>query len=148
MLRPELQDLVQFAEGVDAIVEAQTRVALQYFEDGSVDAACPPLKALLHIMAKGQYEGKSVDDGSVRRLFTREYLMRSEWYGERLRCKQSRDVALWTRHLHALQRFQAGGNAVGERVAEARAQLARVSAAGYLKELEGGLGADPYCGVG
>ena len=149
MLRPEKQDLAQFAEGVDAIVEAQTRVAQQYFEDGSVEAACPPLKALLHIMANGQYEGKSVEDAAVRRLFTREYLMASEWYAERLRTKQSRDVALWTRHLHALQRFQAAGDTLGrggveQRLAEAREHLARVSADGYLKELEGGLGADPF----
>ena len=58
MLRPEKQDIVQFAAGVDAIVEAQARVARQYFEDGSVEAACPPLKALLHIMADGSYRGK------------------------------------------------------------------------------------------
>jgi hypothetical protein len=31
----------------------RSAVALNYFEDGSVDAACPPLKALLHIMAHG-----------------------------------------------------------------------------------------------
>ena len=66
MLRPEKQDIVQFAAGVDAIVEAQARVALQYFEDGSVEAACPPLKALLHIMARGSYQGKGVDDPAVR----------------------------------------------------------------------------------
>ena len=57
MLRPEKQGLELFAAGVDAIVEAQRRVALNYFEDGSVEAACPPLKALLHIMAHGEYEG-------------------------------------------------------------------------------------------
>jgi hypothetical protein len=57
MLRPEKQSLALFAAGVDAIVEAQRRVALNYFEDGSVAAACPPLKALLHIMAQGSYEG-------------------------------------------------------------------------------------------
>ena len=32
--------------GVDAVVEAQRLVALNYFEDGSVQGACPPLKAL------------------------------------------------------------------------------------------------------
>ena len=58
MLRPELQDMGLFAAGVDAIVESQRRVATNYFEDGSVEAACPPLKALLHIMACGSYEGK------------------------------------------------------------------------------------------
>jgi len=83
MLRPEKQDIVQFAAGVDAIVEAQTRVARQYFEDGSVEAACPPLQALLHIMAWGSYREKGVEDAEVRCLFTRPYLMASDWYDER-----------------------------------------------------------------
>src|SRR5690606_26701019 len=51
MLRPETQDLEVFVDGVDNIVQAQERVARQYFEDGSVHDACPPLRALLHIMA-------------------------------------------------------------------------------------------------
>jgi hypothetical protein len=152
MLRPEKQDIVQFAAGVDAIVEAQARVARQYFEDGSVAAACPPLKALLHIMADGSYQGKGVENADVRGLFTREYLMESDWYGERLRTKQARDIALWTRHLGALERFRAGcdvlrGVDIDSRLAEACRQLARVSGHGYLKELEGTIGADPFFGM-
>jgi hypothetical protein len=153
MLRPEKQDIGQFAAGVDAIVEAQTRVAAQYFEDGSVEAACPPLQALLHIMAKGAYRGRAVEDDAVRCLFTREYLVQSDWYRERLRTKQARDIALWTRHLRALERFQSSGDAlravdgvdVDGRLAEARRQLARVSAAEYVSELQGTIGADPSC---
>ncbi len=114
MLRPEKQDPAQFAAGVDAIVEAQTRVALQYFEDGSVDAACPPLRALLHIMAHGSYEGKGVDAPEIRGLFTREAMLASDWYRERLRVKQARDIALWKRHLAALE-------AAGKSSEEARA---------------------------
>jgi hypothetical protein len=152
MLRPEKQDIVQFAAGVDAIVEAQARVARQYFEDGSVEAACPPLKALLHIMADGSYQGKGVEDAEVRGLFTREYLMESDWYGERLRTKQARDIALWTRHLSALERFQTKGDVlrgvdIGERLSEACRQLVRVSGPAYLKELEGTIGADPFRGM-
>ena len=148
MLRPETQDIVQFAAGVDAIVEAQARVARQYFEDGGVEAACPPLQALLHIMAHGDYRGMGVEDDAVRRLFTREYLMASDWYSERLRTKQARDIALWTRHLRAIEVFQAGGDVlrgedIQERLAESRRQLARVSAPEYLRELEGTIGADP-----
>jgi hypothetical protein len=148
MLRPEKQDIVQFAAGVDAIVEAQTRVALQYFEDGSVEDACPPLRALLHIMAHGSYEGMGVEDAAVRSLFTRESLMKSDWYGERLRAKQACDIALWNRHLCAMERFQAGGAPlrgvdIDARLAESRRQLARVSDPAYLKELEGTIGADP-----
>jgi phosphoenolpyruvate carboxykinase (diphosphate) len=137
MLRPEKQDVAQFAAGVDAIVETQTRVALQYFEDGSVDAACPPLKALLHIMAQGSYEGMSVEAPEIRGLFTREAMLRSDWYSERLRVKQARDAALWTRHVQSLE----GAGANSE---QARLQLARVSAPAYLRELEGTIGADPF----
>ena len=69
MLRPETQGREVFADGVDAIVDAQTRVAEGYFTDGSVDAACPPLKALLHIMAKGSYEGKDITHPAIPRPF-------------------------------------------------------------------------------
>ena len=137
MLRPEKQDLAQFAAGVDAIVETQTRVALQYFEDGSVDAACPPLRALLHIMAHGAYEGLGVDAAEIRGLFTREAMLASDWYRERLRVKQERDMALWTRHVSSL-------DAAGANSEAARLQLARVSAPAYLRELEGTIGADPF----
>ena len=37
----------------------RTRARL-YFEDGTVELACPPLKALLHIMAEGHWEGKKM----------------------------------------------------------------------------------------
>ena len=82
-------------------------------------------------------------------MFTREYLMASEWYQERLRTRQTRDVALWMRHLRALDQFQdngAGRNGVDieGRLAESRRQLARVSAPEYLSELEGTIGADPF----
>jgi phosphoenolpyruvate carboxykinase (diphosphate) len=139
MLRPENQDPVQFAAGVDAIVETQTRVALQYFEDGSVDAACPPLKALLHIMAHGSYEGLGIDAPEIREMFTREAMFASHWYRERLYTKQQRDIALWERHLAALQ--NAG---FPDRLEEAHRQLARVTAPAYLQELEGTIGADPF----
>ncbi len=124
-------------------MEAQTRVAQQYFEDGSVEAACPPLKALLHIMACGSYQGKGVDDPEVRGLFTREAMLASDWYRERLRVKQERDIALWKRHVAALE---AAAIDVKSQLSEARKQLARVSAAEYLKELVGTIGADPFHG--
>jgi len=148
MLRPEKQDPDQFAEGVDAIAEAQKRVAEQYFEDGSIEAACPPLRALLHIMACGSWEGAGVEDPQVRALFTRESLLASGWYRARLCAQQARDVALWQRHLAALEAFQASGveNAqidIAGRLAHARQQLARVTLPGYLDELTGAIGADP-----
>ena len=62
MLRPETQDLASFVDGVDNIVTTQKQIAENYFADGSVALACPPLKALLHIMRDGQYEGKDIND--------------------------------------------------------------------------------------
>ena len=154
MLRPELQDAAMFAAGVDAIVESQRRVALNYFEDGSVEAACPPLRALLEIMAHGSYYGMGVDHPEVRGMFAREALLASDWYAERLRTKQQRDIALWLRHVRALEQFGAAEQEFApqdaidfeNRLALARAQLARVSAAAYLEELTGTIGADPFHG--
>jgi phosphoenolpyruvate carboxykinase (diphosphate) len=151
ILRPEKQDPALFAAGVDAIVEAQTRVAREYFEDGSVAAACPPVEALLHIMACGSYQGKCIEDPEIRGLFTRESVLASDWYWERLRVCQARQVALWRRHIAALEAFHtAGGGAAGFdvefRLVEARKQLAHRRAPEYLKELEGTIGADPFRG--
>jgi len=94
-----------------------------------VEAACPPVKALLHIMAFGEYEGKTVHDPSIRAMFTRESMMASNWYRERLQARQRRDVELWTRHAQA---SEAG-----------RGVLERVSSPAYLEELVGTIGADP-----
>jgi hypothetical protein len=152
LLRPELQDLDLYASGVDAIVETQQRVALNYFEDGSVSAACPPLKALLHIMAGGNYQGKGIDRPEVRALFERETMLASDWYQERLSVKQTRDVALWRRHAAALAAFRSSpanqGCAIDldQRLALVDRQLVRVSSPSYLEELRGTIGADPFHG--
>ncbi len=105
ILKPETQDMAVFADGVDNIIEAQERVARRYFEDGSIEEACPPLKALLAIMAYGQYNGLDVHAPEIRAMFTREALLESDWYRQRLQVKRERDIALWTRNLDELTRF-------------------------------------------
>jgi phosphoenolpyruvate carboxykinase (diphosphate) len=148
LLKPEKQDLDAYVAGVEAIVEAQTRVAKLYFEDGSVDAACPPLKALLHLMAHGTFEGKPRTDPAIRKLFSRASLVASDWYQERLRVKQQRDTALWRRHIAALEGYTTSNPVpaidASARLAAARHELARVSAPAYLQELTGTIGADPF----
>jgi thiol-disulfide isomerase/thioredoxin len=91
ILKPETQDAAVYADGVCNIVEAIERVARAYFEDNSIEDACPPLRALLHVMAYGNWEGKDASHPEFRRLFTRESLLESDWYKERLRVKQARD---------------------------------------------------------
>lgn len=151
ILKPETQDLAVFADGVENLAEAQQKSAKLYFEDGSIDSACPPLRALLHIMAYGEFEGKGIDHPEVRGLFTRDALLASDWYQTRLLLKQQREVALWTRHVAELSTFieQRGYHAeverlgLSKRLENARAELERVSSPAYVEELVGTLGADP-----
>jgi hypothetical protein len=141
LLRPETQDPAQFATGIDALVEAQQRVAKLYFEDGSVEHACPPVKALLHIMARGTFEGEGLESPKIRGMFQREALLGSEWYQERLRVKQRSDVALWRRHVQVIESLPEQD----ESLAQARARLAEVISPEYLGSLVGTIGADPLC---
>ncbi|HTA46669.1 MAG TPA: hypothetical protein VK789_29700 [Bryobacteraceae bacterium] len=149
LLRPEKQDLAEFAEGVNAIVAAQRTVALEYFEDGSVETACPPIKALLHIMAHGHYEGNRERNPAIRAMFTREALLASAWYRERLEAQQELDIARWTRHRDAVKAFMANATPVSGidlvwRLALADEHLRKAESEGYPASLTGTIGADPY----
>ncbi len=133
------------------ICEAQQRVARRYLDDGSVHDACPPLQVLLHIMAEGQYRGMDASHPQVRAMFTRDYLLASDWYRERLEVKQARDAQLWRRHVHSLQQFlnrqdyadQAEALGIRDRLQRAKAQLAAVQRPEYVDDLVGTIGADP-----
>ena len=148
-LRPETQDLDAFVDGVKNITEAQQRVALQAFDDGSVEIACPPLRALLSIMAHGNHEGRDVHHPDVRRLFTRESVLTSDWYGQRLAAKQQIDEKLCRRHLATLDAWLAQNAAapladeIRQRRALAVRELERVTAPSFLESLVGALGVDP-----
>jgi hypothetical protein len=151
MLQPELQDLDAFADGVMNIVEAHVKVAKQYFDDGTVADACPPLKALLHIMAHGQWNGKTEQDPEVRRLFDPAVIRASDWYSERLRTAQKVQVRLWNRHIEYLEHWLArpeyaslsGELGIPAKLQEARARLSEVSSPTYLETIRGTIGADP-----
>jgi hypothetical protein len=151
MLKPETQDLEVYLDGMDNICATHERVAQSYFADGTIALACPPLKALLHIMAYGRWEGKGADAAEVRSLFTREALLASDWYAARLEAKQAMDVALWSRHVKTLEAFVAdGANAsttasleLAPRLASAREEAERVASPAYLASLRGTLGRQP-----
>ena len=151
MLRPETQNLDDFIDGIDNIVEAQQRVAQAYFDDGSIDDACPPLRVLLHIMVKGDYQGKTIDDPELRKMFSREYLLESDWYRERLFTKQQREIHLWESHCTYLADFlrrthyqdEAHRLGIEERLRRADKMLRTVRSMKYLDSLIGTIGADP-----
>ena len=140
ILRPELQDKAAFIDGVKNIVQAQERVAKGYLEDGSIEDACPPLRALLMIMASGSFEGKGANDPGIRAMFTREYLLASDWYRRRLETKQRKDIALWRRHLAYLDGY--GQDAESELDLAARRWCESGTGAGELGGVSGVVGGD------
>jgi len=151
ILCPETQNMDDFVDGINNIVEAQQKVAQRYIEDGSIEQACPPLKALLYIMANGDFEGKDAHDPKIRAMFTREALLSSDWYKKRLEVKQARDIALWQRHIAYLTGFlereshaeEARRLKISKQLSIANEKLEQVSSDAYLEELVGTLGADP-----
>lgn len=151
MLKPETQNMEVYVDGIENICQAMEGSALKYFEDGIINDACPPLRAVLHCMAYGNYNGKTIHDPEIRSMFTREYLLESNWYKARLAKKQNRDIALWQRNVDNLQSFldrpgyslEAERLKIVEKLSDAKAMLARVQNPSYLVELEGTLGADP-----
>ncbi|MCW3806581.1 hypothetical protein [Plebeiibacterium marinum] len=151
MLKPELQGMEDFVDGINNIVEAQQKVALAYFEDGSVEAAIPPLKILLNIMAYGEYEGKNICDPELRKYFDREYVIESDWYKERLKLKQSKELAFTTKQLADLEDFASKAENtelvnemnINNRITIAKERLAYVESDKFVDDLVGTIGADP-----
>ncbi len=151
MLKPELQGMDDYVDGINNITDAMKRAALPFFEDGSVDAAIPPLKVLLHVMAYGNYEGKDINDPELRRLFDREVVLESDWYKNRLKLKQQKDIAFHKKQIAYLKEFMGSKcNQIineemnlAERFKQANDLLAHAESKEYLKELVGTIGADP-----
>ncbi|HKI87560.1 MAG TPA: hypothetical protein VKA38_00945, partial [Draconibacterium sp.] len=151
MLKPELQGMEEFVDGINNIVEAQQKVALRYFEEGSVEAAIPPLQILLHIMAFGNYQGKDLSNPELRKQFERETVLQSDWYKERLQLKQSKDAAFLQSEIQYYEEFIANPKnktlveemQIDQRVAKARSRLEYLTSEKYLDDLVGTIGADP-----
>ncbi len=150
MLKPETQDMDQFIDGIKNITEAHKWVAEMYFADGSVNDLCPPLQALIHIMATGSWNGIKIDDAKVRSIFTRDYLLASDWYQERLARQQRNELRLLVRHDEYLSAKRKRALDTPETVAWidqkrgwVESETRRVESAGYLKSLVGTIGSDP-----
>ena len=150
MLKPELQGVGDYVDGINNIVETQQRIAGNYFEDGSVDDAIPPLKALLHIMAHGQFEGKTIDDPAVRCLFDMSKVRGQQWYLDRLAAKQQRDVRFLEAQRDYLKVFlgkethreEAERLGLPKRLAKLEEELDFAPSRDYLTSLNGTLGLD------
>jgi phosphoenolpyruvate carboxykinase (diphosphate) len=100
-------------------------------------------------MANGSFEGKSVNDPAIRSMFTREYLLQSDWYQERLKIKQQRDYSLWQRHrgyillrMSETEQTDPVIQELTQKLAVTEHMLAVTSQSSYLESLQGTLGAD------
>lgn len=151
LLKPETQNFADYVDGIENIVDTQRKVALRYLEDGSIEDACPPIRALLHCMAEGQYQGKDVNHPEIRALFDRDLVLASDWYRERLQTRQTLEVKLWKRHVAYLedslhQRHNSPWTddlELTKRLEIARQSLAEVSHPDYINKLVGTIGTDP-----
>jgi hypothetical protein len=149
ILNPELQDPESFADGLLHIAEAQQRVAQRYFEDGGYELACPPLQAVLSVMARGDYEGKQITDPEVRQMFTRDALLSSDWYRRRLAAKKDKDIEHWQSFQQRLEGFierkSATAQTLGlaDRLQYVQQQLSIAQSPDYEQQLVGTLGVDP-----
>ncbi len=151
MLRPELQDPAEFADAVDNVVATHRRVAEHYFADGSIEEACPPLRALLHVMRDGHHEGRSLEHPELRALFDRESVLASGWYADRLKARQRIDRHRLQQAIRYGEKFAATPAysdeterlAIRDRISAARVLLERAKHADYLRQLVGTTGAEP-----
>ncbi|MGA1204581.1 MAG: hypothetical protein ACO3ZW_02060 [Opitutales bacterium] len=142
MLKPEQQSMEIFADGMDNILTTHRVVAENYFTDGSIDQAIPPMKALLHIMREGNYEGKTLEDAEIRDLFTAESVLNSDWYADRIVAKQVVEIGHWKRVMEYLNSY---GLTLNSLPALKKTVEERINAAGsddYLKSLRGTIGRD------
>jgi hypothetical protein len=137
MLKPELQDMESFADGLDNMMTTHNVVAKNYFQDGSIGFACPPLNALLHIMRDGEFEGKTINDAAIRDLFDPQNILSSDWYKDRLDAKQLDDVKRWESRVAYFENSEAHLPDLQDRLHQAKARLEEVRSSAYREILEG-----------
>lgn len=150
MLKPELQGLDDYVDGINNIVETQRKVARAYIEDGSVEQAIPPLKALLHIMAEGSFDGKDAHHPEVRTLFDRQTVLQTDWYRARLESYRDHQTVFLERQIVYIERARESGTIneaeddvdLAAAMKHCRAELERLGRSDYLESLIGTLGRD------
>lgn len=158
-LRPEQTHPDLVAKSVENMKTAQRRVALEFFKDGTIEAASEPVKALLHIMAYGEWkreDGTVLKEGDpeLERMFTTDYFLKSPQYQARLDALQISRVEYLDKAVAHLSKALESGNGhpvpkgderrkLEERLAEAKVELERAASEEYRKQLTGMVGIHP-----
>ena len=129
-----------------------------YIADGGADMAVPPLKALLYMMRDGEYEGMTLTSPEFRAMWSRENIIKSDWYMERLKCFQTKEADRLQRGLEYMEHFIKGPDAhpgdwkgkqivedleLRNRISSTKKQLETVKKPEFLTHLVGTLGVDP-----
>jgi len=78
-------------------------------------------------------------------------MLSSDWYKERLKVKQARDIRLWEGHVKALESFsqktthsqESTRLGIPDRLTKAKDTLEEIRSATYLEKLNGTLGVQP-----
>ncbi|MGB0372547.1 MAG: hypothetical protein ACPGN3_14530 [Opitutales bacterium] len=142
MLKPETQGMDVYVDGIKNIADAHQWVAQYYLNDGSVEEALPPLKALLYIMATGSYEGKGLTDPEIRAMFEPEAILNSDYYAERLSNLQTRDAHLVEKQKAYIAEYieKTGFAQYEQTLADLDAKKAAIETEGYTAGLKGTLG--------
>ncbi|GKT24910.1 PPi-type phosphoenolpyruvate carboxykinase [Aduncisulcus paluster] len=152
-LRPELQDLEEYKDGVKNIIEAQKKVADGYIRDGGVHYLVPPLQCLIYIMSEGSYHGVTIRDPRLRAMFTRENVMKSSWYKDRLVHFRKKQLQRVDKHIQYMEQWlsrdenksAAARRKMGivEKLEEAKEEKAFIeNESAFLKFFWGSIGAD------
>jgi len=147
MLKPELQSLETYAQSYYFINLTDEYVGKNYLYDKTVEVAIPPLKALIHIMVHREYNGLTLESPEFRALFTRDYVVNSDWYKARLDAKQKRDVDYYTHSLQYLRDYQnkhpnSLKETIEKRVVDVEAELVYRSSPEYRSDIVGCIGLD------
>ena len=153
-----MQDIKSYADSVKTIRVTNKHVAEMYIADGGADMAVPPLKALLYIMRDGEFEGLTLTSPEFRAMWTRENIIKSDWYMERLKCFQTKEVDRLQRGLEYMENFIKGPDStpgdwkgkqivedlkIHDRISSTKAQISTVKKPEFIQHLVGSLGVDP-----
>jgi len=115
---------------------------------------CPLLRAILHIMRDGNFEGSGLNDPDMRELFDPERALASDWYQARLESTAAVDQELWSRHVKNLEAFirRPGNEETSQhlrlhaRLDAAMEKLRETRLPGYAESLLGAIGNQPIPG--
>ena len=142
MLQPELQDAEVYAESITTIAATQRRIAKAYFRDGAADLACPPLRALLEIMAQDTIDDTRLRDPEFRALFEPANILASDWYQQRIDSLVASRRTFWQNRIDYLESY-AGTGDPNEPLAHAREKLGALQEENIRDYYIGSLGREP-----